>query len=226
MTTPSSPRVTLVAPRRLAGLEDPDRDAAPGDPRPPVPFSDVGRANPRAVLLPHLRRPELYLSGSPTRHPMPVVLELFAHHVPLSDSWMTFTDMMAGERFAPRARAPGARSSCGWRGAPASGYEWIQHRRMGADAGLTRRSSGRRRRAGRRRWTPKERALLAAGDEMIDDLVVSDETWDVLTSSFERRRALRAALRHRRVPLPGRRAQQHRPAGRPPAGTTTREGPS
>ena len=28
---------------------------------------------------------------------MPIVLEMFAHHLPLSASWLPFTEMLAGE---------------------------------------------------------------------------------------------------------------------------------
>jgi hypothetical protein len=34
-------------------------------------------------------------------------------------------------------------------------------------------------------WSPAERAVLTAADEMIDAFAVSDETWAALTSSFE-----------------------------------------
>ena len=47
------------------------------------------------MLLSHLRRPELYLSGKPDAPPMPIVLELFAHHLALSDRWLSFADMLA-----------------------------------------------------------------------------------------------------------------------------------
>jgi alkylhydroperoxidase family enzyme len=115
---------------------------------------------------------------------MPVVLELFAHHLPLSQAFLTFTDVMAGDqsRLEPRIREL-AILRVAWR--TRSGYEWNQHRRMGGDVGLTEAqlaampegpSSG--------VWTPAERAVLTAADEMIDDFAVSDETWAALTSSF------------------------------------------
>jgi hypothetical protein len=34
-------------------------------------------------------------------------------------------------------------------------------------------------------WSPAERAVLTAADEMIEDFAVSDETWVALTSFFE-----------------------------------------
>jgi alkylhydroperoxidase family enzyme len=136
-------------------------------------------------LLAHLRRPELYLSGAADAPPMPVVLELFAHHVPLSQSFMTFTDLMIGEgsKLEPRLREL-AILRVAWR--TESGYEWNQHRRMGGDEGLSEAQllaveDG----PGSTVWTGQERAVVAATDEMIDDHGVSDETWAVLTSTFE-----------------------------------------
>ncbi|HEX4163539.1 MAG TPA: carboxymuconolactone decarboxylase family protein [Acidimicrobiales bacterium] len=150
----------------------------------PVPFAEWDD-DMRATLLSHLRRPERYLSGAPDAPPMPVVLELFANHLPLSETFLTFTDMMAGDqsKLEPRIREL-AILRVAWR--TRSGYEWSQHRRMGADEGLSEAqldalpdepSSA--------LWSPAERAVLTAADEMIDSFAVSDETWAALTSSFE-----------------------------------------
>jgi 4-carboxymuconolactone decarboxylase len=157
----------------------------PTEPRlAPLPFAEWDEET-RATLLQYLRRPELYLSGAPDAPPMPVVLEMFAHHLPLSASWLPFTEMLAGGdaklhvehrellilRVAWRTR---------------SGYEWAQHTRMGAEAGLTAPqleaiAEG----PAAAVWTPLERTLLTAVDEMIDDHAVGDATWTALASHFE-----------------------------------------
>jgi 4-carboxymuconolactone decarboxylase len=150
----------------------------------PVPFAQWDDHT-RDVLLPHLRRPELYLSGAPDAPPMPVVMELFAHHLPLSETWLAFSDMLASERSTldPRLREL-LIVRVAWR--TQSGYEWGQHTRMGRDEGLT----DEQLRAvtegpGAAVWTPLERALLMAVDEIIDGFGVNDATWDTLSSSFE-----------------------------------------
>ena len=74
MTTPPTP-----TPTRLA----------------PLPFAEWDETT-REVLLSHLRRPELYLSGAPDAPPMPIVMELFARHLPLSETFLRFTDVFAG----------------------------------------------------------------------------------------------------------------------------------
>jgi alkylhydroperoxidase family enzyme len=160
MTPPSQPRLT------------------------PVPFAEWDEDT-RATLLAHLRRPERYLSGAPDTPPMPIVLELFAHHLPLSETFLTFTDVLAGDQstLEPRIREL-AILRVAWR--TRSGYEWDQHRRMGGDEGLTEAqldalTDG----PSSALWSPAERAVLRAADEMIDDFAVSDETWAALTSSFD-----------------------------------------
>ena len=85
----------------------------------PVPFAEWDEET-RTTLLQFLRRPERYLSGAPDAPPMPIVLEMFAHHLPLSASWLPFTEMLASDdALLPAAHA--SCSSCGWPGAPARG---------------------------------------------------------------------------------------------------------
>ena len=150
----------------------------------PVPFAEWDEET-RITLLAHLRRSELYLSGAPDAPPMPIVLELFAHHVPLSETFLTFTDVLAGNqaRLAPRIREL-LILRVAWR--TGSGYEWNQHRRMGAEEGLTD-AQIRAVREGPNAavWTPLERALLAAVDEMADDFAISEKSWDELAASFD-----------------------------------------
>jgi alkylhydroperoxidase family enzyme len=157
----------------------------PSQPRlAPVPFAQWDEET-RATLLSHLRRPERYLSGTPDTPPMPVVLELFAHHVPLSETFLSFTDVMAGDqsKLEPRIREL-AILRVAWR--TGSGYEWNQHHRMGGDEGLTDAQLGAVPQGPTSSvWTATERAVLTAADEMIDQFTVSDETWAALASSFE-----------------------------------------
>ncbi|HWD55159.1 MAG TPA: carboxymuconolactone decarboxylase family protein [Acidimicrobiales bacterium] len=160
MTTPSLPRLT------------------------PVPFAKWDKET-RATLLSHLRRPERYLSGEPGAPPMPTVLELFAHHVPLSEAFLTLTDVMASDqsRLEPRIREL-AILRVAWR--TNSGYEWSQHQRMGGDEGLTDAQLDAVRDGPTSAvWSGPERAVVTAADEMIDQFDVSDETWGTLAASFE-----------------------------------------
>ncbi len=150
----------------------------------PLPFAEWDEAT-RATLLQFLRRPELYLSGAPDAPPMPIVLEMFARHLPLSASWLPFTEMLASDD--AKLRPPHRELlilRVAWR--TRSGYEWNQHCRMGADAGLTAAQieavpDG----ASAAVWTSLERAMMAAVDEIIDDHEVGDATWRSLASHLE-----------------------------------------
>ena len=157
----------------------------PSQPRlAPVPFAQWDEEA-RTTLLSHLRRPERYLSGAPDAPPMPVVLELFAHHIPLSETFLTFTDVMAGDqsRLEPRIRELAILRVASRTG---SDYEWNQHRRIGGEEGLTDAQLGAVPSGPTSPvWTSTERAVLTAADEMIDHFAVNDETWAALASAFE-----------------------------------------
>jgi 4-carboxymuconolactone decarboxylase len=138
----------------------------------------------RATLLPFLRRPEVYLSGAPDAPPMPAVLELFAQHLPLSGSWLPFTEMLSGPEacLAPALREL-AILRVAWR--TGSGYEWRAHHRMGGDAGLsTAQLDAIADGPAAAVWSPLERALLRATDDMIDQHRVGDESWAELAAHF------------------------------------------
>lgn len=147
----------------------------------PVPYGEWDDHT-REVLLSHLRRPEIYLSGAPDAPPMPIVLELFAHHLPLSEAWLAFSDLLASSE----ARLdPAHRELLILRVAwlTRSGYEWNQHHRMGAAEGLNdAQLQAVREGPNSAVWTPEERSMLRAADEMIDAFSVSQETWRELAS--------------------------------------------
>jgi 4-carboxymuconolactone decarboxylase len=150
---------------------------------PPLPFAQWDERTRRALLA-HLRRPELYLSDGPDAQPMPLVMELFAQHVPVGESFMTFTDTFVSDdsTLEPRLREL-LILRVAWR--TGSGYEWNQHHRMGGEEGLTSAqlaavAVG----ATDPVWAPEEAALLTAADEMIDHFEVSDATWKVLAGAF------------------------------------------
>jgi alkylhydroperoxidase family enzyme len=159
--------------------------SGPSDPRlTPRAFAEWDEED-RATLLPFLRRPELYLSGAPDAPPMPVVLELFAHHRALSQAWLPFTDMLSGvdARLDPALREL-LILRVAWKSG--SGYEWRSHQRLAAETGLSAAqieavAAG----PDADVWSPIERALLTAVDEIADTFCVSDATWRTLAAHLE-----------------------------------------
>ena len=151
---------------------------------PPLPV-DQWTDEAKTVLPGYLRRPELYLSGKPDAQPMPQALGLFAHHVGLGAAWMTFTEFLAGERSTldPALREL-AVLRVAWR--TGSAYEWKQHTRIGLGTGLTTAHlhalpDGPEAAV----WTPVERSVLEAVDQILDLSRVEDATWQALAAYLE-----------------------------------------
>ena len=149
----------------------------------PLPFAEWDDET-KTTLLSHLRRPELYLSGESDAPPMPVVLELLAHNLPLSEAWLNFSDVLIGEdsTISPLHREL-LILRVAWR--TDSTYEWSQHERIGREVGL---SDGQieaiRQEIIADTWSPNERALISAADEMFHGFALSTETWQSLSQSF------------------------------------------
>jgi 4-carboxymuconolactone decarboxylase len=138
----------------------------------------------RALLPQYLRRPQLYLSGTPDDLPMPQALGLLAHHVDLGAAWMAFMGVLADERstLEPVHREL-AILRVAWRSA--SAYEWTQHIRIGAQAGLTTEKlyaipDG----PAATVWTPLERSIMKASDEVVDLQGIRPSTWAALAQEL------------------------------------------
>lgn len=159
--------------------------SSPFEPRlAPLPFAEWDDHT-RTILLRYLRRPEVYLSGEPDAPQMPIVLELMARQVPLSEPWLRLTDALTGED----ARLPAEHRELlilrvAWRSG--SLYEWDQHRRISLDVGISPQAldavpEGPSAEA----WTPVQRSLVKAADEMLDGFSVADETWSELQGHYD-----------------------------------------
>jgi alkylhydroperoxidase family enzyme len=158
--------------------------ASPEERLTPLPVEEWSDEAKVAIPL-HLRRPELYLSGEPDALPMPTVLRVFAHHLPLAEAWLDFSDMLASKdaTLEPRLREL-LILRLAWR--TRSRYEWNQHVRMGVAEGLTTAHvhavpDG----SSNEIWTPLERALLDATDETIDCFQIRIGTWQALAAELD-----------------------------------------
>ena len=136
----------------------------------------------RSILPRYLRRPELYLSGGA---PMPQALGLLANHVPLGIAWMGFTEMLVGDASTldPRLREL-AILRVSWQAA--SDYEWMQHARIGLHTGLTIEQiravpDGPEAKV----WTPLEKNVLDAVDQVMTTARIDAPTWQGLTQHLD-----------------------------------------
>jgi alkylhydroperoxidase family enzyme len=72
-----------------------------------------------------------------------------------------------------------------------SGYEWTQHRAIGARAGLTEAELDAIKQGARAPgWSEADAALLTACDELHRDQFVSDAAWQALTRHFSRKQCM------------------------------------
>jgi alkylhydroperoxidase family enzyme len=149
----------------------------------PIPFEDWDDET-RTLLLAHLRRPELYLSGEPDALPIPKLLGLFARHSRLAKAWLSFNDVLFDDATLDARIRELIVLRVAWR--VRSEYEWVQHVRIGTHAGLSVEQlyaipEG----STASVWTDSERALLTATDQLMDDHSVDDATWAQLAESFD-----------------------------------------
>lgn len=124
------------------------------------------------------------MSGAPDAHPMPKALGLMANHLRIGEAWLSFSTVLAKETALEVRLFELIVLRVAWR--TRSAYEWAQHTRMGQQAGLTVEQvyaipQG----AEAEVWTPVERSLLAATDQMIDRHAVDDATWALLAEHFD-----------------------------------------
>lgn len=117
------------------------------------------------------------------------IFRTLAHHPDLLRRWLGFgTHVLLGSTLDARTRELVILRT-GWR--CGSDYEFGQHTIIAAQAGITdeeiRRLTQDLQAPG---WSDEERALLMATDELIDDHVVSDATWDRLTGFLDTRQVL------------------------------------
>ena len=107
------------------------------------------------------------------------IFRTLAHHPDLARRWLVFANhVLFTSTLEPRHREI-AILRVGWR--CGSEYEFAQHRVIGMEAGMTRDEVelvkvG----AAADGWSDIDRLVLIATDELHDDRIVSDETWDAL----------------------------------------------
>jgi alkylhydroperoxidase family enzyme len=131
------------------------------------------------------------------RHPFPSrdesrpkglnALGVLAHHPALTTAFNTFnghvlfaTTLSTRQRELLVLRVAARRDAA---------YEWAQHVVLAGDAGISDEEVADRRGVGGRpdpeQWSPLDRALLGAADELLADARISDTTWRVLVAELD-----------------------------------------
>ncbi|GAA3207478.1 carboxymuconolactone decarboxylase family protein [Actinocorallia longicatena] len=142
-----------------------------------------------AMLRGRVRQADRFLSGAAGTPPLPNVLGILGHHPRLSGAWLGYNGVLLEDP----ALGPRLRELLILRVARRTGsqYEWLQHVRMGRAAGLS--DAHLEALAGDLEsveWTPLERLLLDAADQLLTDHHIGDATWDGLAAHLDARQLL------------------------------------
>jgi 4-carboxymuconolactone decarboxylase len=122
-------------------------------------------------------------SGKSFRGRVPNVMATIARHPKLLRRWTVFANHVLFKSSLPGREREIAILRIGW--LCQAEYEWGQHAIIGRNEGLSdeellRICEG----PDAKGWTPAERALLRATDELHEDAFVSDATWKELETHF------------------------------------------
>ena len=140
------------------------------------------------------------------------ITRTLANHPDLAEAWLTFARYVLGNSTLPPRERELLILRIGYlRG---SEYEWGQHTRIGREAGLAEDEILRVIEGPEAvEWTPFDRALLRAVDELHRDSEIGDATWDHLATRYDTKQLMDVvftvgqynlvsiALRTFRVPL-------------------------
>lgn len=159
-----------------------ESDEARITPLPPGEWPEEMRAAIAAIRPSNPRQP--MPPRDPSRPKGLNVLGTFARYPALAQAFHTLTGhVLFGTALAPRERELLILRVATVRG---STYEWKQHVVLATDAGITseeidRIAAG----ADHESWSPLDRAMLGAVDELLADAKVAGPTWEVLASELD-----------------------------------------
>ena len=151
-------------------------------PLPPKEWPDEMRGALAALRPPNSRHP--LPSREPGRPKGLNALGMFARHPDLTRAFNTFNGhILFSSTLSPRQRELLVLRVAAVR---QSTYEWKQHVVLAADAGLTPDEVARIEEGpGAAGWSPLDRAMISAVDELLSDAMVTDGTWGALASGLE-----------------------------------------
>ncbi|WP_106400594.1 carboxymuconolactone decarboxylase family protein [Actinocorallia populi] len=146
-----------------------------------------------AMLRGRVASADRYLSGGADAPRLPNVLGILGHHPRLAAAWLGYNGVLLdGPALDPRLREL-LILRVAWR--TRSQYEWIQHARIGRSVGLSNAHLEALAEDGQSvAWTPLERLLLDAADQLLTAHRIDDATWDGLAARLDARQLLEAVF--------------------------------
>ena len=111
------------------------------------------------------------------------IFRTLAHHPKLLKRWLVFGNHVLAKSTLPPRERELVILRTGWR--CGSEYEFGQHTSIGIQAGLSEHEiRSLTDESVSQPWTPIDRALIAAADELHDDQCISDATWSALAETW------------------------------------------
>ena len=150
----------------------------------PVP-SDQWGDDQKAALLAAFPEPVVtrFTATGPDAAPVPNVLATLMHHPTLAGPFLAYNQMLLQSPALDPRRRELMILRVAWR--TRSRYEWVQHARLAARLGITTDEIAAIAGGEPVDWTPLERALLDATDELVDHYRVADDTWKRLADRLD-----------------------------------------
>jgi 4-carboxymuconolactone decarboxylase len=161
---------------------------------PPLPterWGDAGIAALRGAFP--SRVVDSFLSAGADARPVPNALATMLHHPALSGPWLAYNQvLLADPALGHRARELMV-LRVAWR--TRARYEWVQHVELASRFGIAREdieavAAG----VDAPSWTPLERDLVAAVDQLIDGYRIDDDTWVRLAGQLDERQLIEVAF--------------------------------
>lgn len=154
--------------------------------------ADAPRMSPRPVSEWDEDVLDAFAGGDPSRRDAPPpkgnIIGLYAWHPDLIRGWWPYSNHLRASSLPDRARELLILRTSWIRDGE---YEWGQHRRLGAAAGLSAEDIAR---VGEGPdapgWSALDAAMLRAVDELCHDRMLSDATWAELSAELDRRQLL------------------------------------
>lgn len=129
---------------------------------------------------------ERFRSTAPDAPPVPSAIATMLHHPALAGPWLAYNNVLLWSPALTHRQRELMVLRVAWR--TRSEYEWVQHVRLSGRYEVTAEdveaiAAG----AASDRWTPLERDLLDATDQLLDRSRIEDDTWARLAAQFDER---------------------------------------
>ena len=124
-----------------------------------------------------------FTATGPDATPVPNVLATLMHHPRLAGPFLAYNQVLLQSPALDARHRELMILRVAWRAR--SRYEWVQHARLAARLGVSDDEIAAIADGPPLEWTPLERALLDATDELVDHYRVGDETWKRLAEHLD-----------------------------------------